>query len=1449
MFLVGIFSFIFIPYLSPESFETTSTALMNDTVLSYGATTNSANQLQTEFVSSTSSLVGKSIDIITVNLKKFGSPTGTVQVGVFNTDLSVKQIFGTMDAFNLTSSQVPYSFSLSNQTYVFQTGDRIGVKYTGGSSSNYVDVGVDQTNSFDGTNSYLSYYTSSWSTSLGKDLTMILESSTPSASTPPSPPTALSANAVSSSQISLSWATSSNNGGSPITGYKIERESPIGAGFSTLVANTDSTSTTYTDSGLTANTVYNYRVSAINSIGTSTVSNNASSITLSSSGPTVTASPPGGTYSSSQSVTLTSSSPGTIFYTTNGTTPTTSSPSGTSPVTGIIVTTNSTLKFFAKDNLGNTGSVGSEQYIIKIPTTTVVMNDTVLSYGATTNSANPLQTEFASSTSSLVGKSIDTIVVDLKKFGLPTGSIQIGIFNDDLSVKQLFGTQNASSLSSSLKPYSFSLLNQTYAIQSGDRIGIKFAGGDSSNFVDIGIDQTNSFDGTNSYLSYFTTSLQKSTAKDVTMTLKSNATPSGPTVTASPPGGTYSSSQSVTLTSSSPGTIFYTTNGTTPTTSSPSGTSPVTGIIVTTNSTLKFFAKDNLGNTGPTTSAIYVITTLPLPTVSASPPAGTYSSAQSVTLSTSVPSIIFYTTDGTTPTTSSASGSSPVIGIIVSNSTLKFFAKDGSGNTGPIGSSQYVIKIPTNIIAMNDTVLSYGATTNSANQLQAEFVSSTSSLVGKSVSNMIVNLKKIGTPTGAVQIGVFNTDLSVKLFFGTINASSLSSSLIPYSFSLPMNQTYIIQSGDRIGIKFAGGDSSNFVDIGIDQTNSFDGTNSYLSYYTTSWNASTGKDLTMTLKSTSGINASSPIITLKGSNPLTIGSGSIFIDPGATAFDTQDGNLTSSIVKVNSVNSASVGSYTITYDVSDSSGNAAQQVTRTVNVISSAPIISMADLNTANSFHIASDQPIVAEYVSSGSSLVGKSIDTIIATLRMQGSPTGIVQAGIFNTDLSVKQLFSSMDVTNIFGPYAQYTFSMPPFQTYKIQAGDRIGIKFTGGNPSNALSISVDTSNGFDGGNSFLTSYPGHWSTSTGYDVSLILEQAVIPTDLPIVKPPVNILSATTNSSRNIPNLGASQAFDKNDPSVVATNNSPGAFPVGDTNVIWHATNSKGNIGAAYQKITVISASPPANQFNKVAMINFDDGFASVFVFGKPILDKYNIKTTQYVICGRVGGNDYMTWNMVHSLQADGHDIQAHTMNHLNSNKMSQSQLDYEYGRDIPCLTNNGTTGVHVVAIPFNAGYNNKTVINTIAKYFDFARGFDSSNEITFFLHCNGPLSTQTDCRTFDSTGKLNKFTRYDMPNWSSDTSINASRYNDAVSFASFIHEINKATTNTATTSTEIPVVYYHRIVQNNTAIPNFSLRGTTTELFDAEMKYLVDNNFKIRTTKDLTYNTSTNLFSFTTP
>lgn len=78
-----------------------------------------------------------------------------------------------------------------------------------------------------------------------------------------------------------------------------------------------------------------------------------------------------------------------------------------------------------------------------------------------------------------------------------------------------------------------------------------------------------------------------------------------------------------------------------------------------------------------------------------------------------------------------------------------------------------------------------------------------------------------------------------------------------------------------------------------------------------------------------------PVITLIGATSLELLQNSTFSDPGATAFDVEDGNLTSSIVTISSVNTANIGTYIVRYDVTDSDGNAAIPVLRTVDVIAS----------------------------------------------------------------------------------------------------------------------------------------------------------------------------------------------------------------------------------------------------------------------------------------------------------------------------------------------------------------------------------------------------------------------------------------------------------------------------------------------------------------------------------
>ena len=93
---------------------------------------------------------------------------------------------------------------------------------------------------------------------------------TTAGTTAPGAPTGLSATAGGANQINLTWTAPASDGGSAITGYKIESSPDGGSSWSNLVPNTTSTNTTYSDTGLAPGTTRHYRVSAINSNGAGT---------------------------------------------------------------------------------------------------------------------------------------------------------------------------------------------------------------------------------------------------------------------------------------------------------------------------------------------------------------------------------------------------------------------------------------------------------------------------------------------------------------------------------------------------------------------------------------------------------------------------------------------------------------------------------------------------------------------------------------------------------------------------------------------------------------------------------------------------------------------------------------------------------------------------------------------------------------------------------------------------------------------------------------------------------------------------------------------------------------------------------------------------------------------------------------------------------------------------
>jgi len=148
----------------------------------------------------------------------------------------------------------------------------------------------------------------------------------------------------------------------------------------------------------------------------------------------------------------------------------------------------------------------------------------------------------------------------------------------------------------------------------------------------------------------------------VPVNLQVNSTVAAATPIFNPAGGSYSTPQNVTLTGGDRGSsIYYTLNGTAPTTSSTSYTGP---IYIPTNTTVKAIAIAPGYVTSAVGSATYTIT---LP--QAAEPIG----SMSLTISEATNgATVYYTTNGTTPTTSSTKYSGPI--TFTTSATLKFIA-------------------------------------------------------------------------------------------------------------------------------------------------------------------------------------------------------------------------------------------------------------------------------------------------------------------------------------------------------------------------------------------------------------------------------------------------------------------------------------------------------------------------------------------------------------------------------------------------------------------------------------------------------------------------------------------------------------------------------------------------------------------------------------------------------
>ena len=172
------------------------------------------------------------------------------------------------------------------------------------------------------------------------------------------------------------------------------------------------------------------------------------------------------------------------------------------------------------------------------------------------------------------------------------------------------------------------------------------------------------------------------------------------------------------------------------------------------------------------------------------------------------------------------------------------------------------------------------------------------------------------SPTNDVIIGDVNTDGLPDLVF--VSESGVHQVWMAAGNRFELHREQIIDIGSTAGVLAPLGETDNGTPGGIDLAIGGD------------LSAGVGVYLNDSLGNLGRGDIVPPVITLTGETAVSVPSGAPYTDAGATASDNIDGDITP--VATSNVNTAVVGSYTVTYNATDFAGNAADPVSRTVTV-------------------------------------------------------------------------------------------------------------------------------------------------------------------------------------------------------------------------------------------------------------------------------------------------------------------------------------------------------------------------------------------------------------------------------------------------------------------------------------------------------------------------------------
>ncbi len=414
----------------------------------------------------------------------------------------------------------------------------------------------------------------------------------------------------------------------------------------------------------------------------------------------------GGTYTSAQTVAISDATTGAnIFYTTDGTTPTSSSTLYSGP---IAVSTNETISAIAVASGYNNSGVAVASYAINL----VIAPPTLSPVGGTYTTAQTVTISDATAGVQIY-YTTNGSAPSASNGTLYTTAIPVGATATIQAVAVLSGHANSAIASATYTLNTTPLATPTFSPAPGSYNAAQTvtlsdtAAGVSLFYTIDGSTPSASSTPYNGPINVAATEVVKSIAilsgypnSAVASGTYVVTTPLTATLTFSPAAGTYHAVQTVTISNSASGaSIYYTTDGTTPTASSTLYNGPIT---VSGNETIQAVAVESGFTNSAVATAAYVISLNPAPTPTFSPAPGTYLSAQSVTIGDSQSgAVIYYTTDGSAPTTTSPTYSSAI--SVTAGATIKAIALAPGFDSSSVAVGTY--NVFTNSATLTGTVM------------------------------------------------------------------------------------------------------------------------------------------------------------------------------------------------------------------------------------------------------------------------------------------------------------------------------------------------------------------------------------------------------------------------------------------------------------------------------------------------------------------------------------------------------------------------------------------------------------------------------------------------------------------------------------------------------------------------------------------------------------------------